>query len=225
MAVEMIKDIETGDIIKTAYDELHAPDSWKQDVILKMQEEEKKNEYKKETTQSDAEATKLKSKSLRLIHFATGASILCAAALCLFLILPNGAPITTKMEDGIYYEDIELKNGEIHFVSNRVAISISPNAGVAFSTAQDAEETPTEVLLTESGGMITFEKTQKSKLPEIAESNWSYIGEQPIYVTVLKTEPVRYQAIYETDSETYELIGEGVTQREFIDELYKRVEK
>lgn len=214
MAVEMIKNIETGDMIKTAYDELHVPDSWKQDVILKMKEEEKKNECKKETTQSH-----------RLIRFATGTAILCAAALCLFLIFPKGAPITTKMEDGIYYEDIELKNGEIHFVSNRVAISISPNAGVAFSTAQEAEENQTEVLLTESGGMITFEKTQKSKLPEIAESNWSYIGEQPIYVTVLKTEPVRYQAIYETDGETYELIGEGVTQREFIDELYRLVKK
>ncbi|MBQ8039621.1 MAG: hypothetical protein IJ274_07110 [Lachnospiraceae bacterium] len=214
MAVEMIKDIENGDMIKTAYDELHAPDSWKQDVILKMKEEEKKNECKKETTQTH-----------RLIRFATGTAILCAAALCLFLILPKGAPITTKMEDGIYYENIELKNGEIHFVSNRVAISISPNAGAAFNTALEAEENPTEVLLTESGGTITFEKTQKSKLPEIAESNWSYIGEQPIYVTVLKTEPVRYQAIYETDGETYELIGEGVTQREFIDELYRLVKK
>ena len=223
MSVDMIKDIETDEVIKTAYDELHAPDSWKQDVILKMQEE-KKNEYKKETIQTDAESTKSKPKSLRLIHFATSAAVLCAAALCLFLILPKGAPITTKMEDGIYYEDIELKNGEIHFVSNRVAISISPNAGSAFSTAREAEETPTEVLLTESGGTITFEKTQKSKLPEIAENNWSYIGELPIYVTVLKSEPIRYQAIYEIDGETYELIGESVTQREFIDELYKRVE-
>ena len=214
MAVEMIKNIENGDMIKTAYDELHAPDSWKQDVILKMKEEEKKNKCKKETTQSH-----------RLIRFATGTAILCAAALCLFLILPKGAPITTKMEDGIYYENIELKNGEIHFVSNRVAISISPNAGAVFSTEQEAEENQTEVLLTESGGMITFEKTQKSKLPEIAESNWSYIGEQPIYVTALKTEPVRYQAIYETDGETYELIGEGVTQRDFIDELYRLVKK
>ncbi len=225
MSVEMIKDIETSESIKNAYDELHAPDSWKQDVILKMKEEEKKNEYIKETTESDAKATKSKSKSIRLIRFATGASVLCAAALCLFLILPKGAPITTKMEDGIYYEDIELKNGEIHFVSNRVAISISPNAGIAYSTAQEAEENPTEVLLTESGGMITFEKTQRSKLPEIAESNWSYIGEQFIYVTVLKTEPVRYQAIYEKDGGTYELIGEGVTQKEFVDELYNRVNK
>ena len=104
MAVEMIKDIENGDMIKTAYDELHAPDSWKQDVILKMKEEEKKNECKKETTQSH-----------RLIRFVTGTAILCAAALCLFLIFPKGAPITTKMEDGIYYEDIELKNVFLHF--------------------------------------------------------------------------------------------------------------
>lgn len=212
MSDDILKDTDISKAVKNTYDALQTPDSWKQEILLKMQEEAMKEE-----------TPTVNEKKSHKIQFMAGLATLCAAALCLFLILPKGTPYVTSIEEGIYYNDIELKNGEIHFVSNRMAISITPNAGNAFSTTEEAQENPTEVLLCESGGMISFEKTQKSKLPEIAESNWSYIEEQLIYVTVLKTEPVRYQAIYEKDGETYELIGEGVTQKEFIDELYKRV--
>ncbi len=212
MSDDILKDTNISKAVKNSYDALQAPDSWKQEILLKMKEESTKEEV-----------MTVNVKKSHKVHFMMGLATLCAAVLCLFLVLPQGTPYITSMEEGVYYDDIDLKNGEIHFVSNRMAISITPNAGNGFSVKEEAQENSTEVLLCESGGMISFEKSQKSKLPEIAESKWSYIEELPIYVTVLKTEPVRYQAIYEKDGETYEIIGEGVTQKEFIDELYKRV--
>ena len=62
-------------------------------------------------------------------------------------------------------------------------------------------------------------------LPEIAESNWSYIGDQKIYVTVLNAADIRYQAVFEKNGTAYEMTGTNVTQKEFIDELYRRVKK
>ncbi len=219
MSDEMMKDVTINEEVKNTYDSLHAPDTWKQETLLKMKEEEIK------VIQKDVKKEKNSKKSLRLNRFAVATATLCVAALCLFIILPKGAPYVTKMDEGIYYDDVELKDGEIHFLPNRMAISITPNAGNTFNTTEEMQENATEVLPSESGGMLTFQKTKSRKLPEIAKSNWSYIGEQKIYVTVLKTEEVRYQAIYEKDGETYELIGEGVTQKEFVDELYDRVTK
>ena len=71
--------------------------------------------------------------------------------------------------------------------------------------------------------MISFDKIDQISLPEIAKDNWSYIGEQKIYVTVLKTEKMRFQAVYEKNGIAYEVIGTGTTQKEFIDFLYEKV--
>lgn len=220
MSFEEKKDAELSNEVKSMYDDMHAPDTWKQETLLKMQEEALRVESEKKVQKADSN---MKKKKVTPFHLIAATAGLCAAAICLFLILPKGASYVTPMEDGAYYDTVELKDGEIHFVSNRVAISISPNAGNAFDTKEETEENTAEVLLAQSGGMITFEKTGNQKLPQIAEDSWSYIGEQKIYVTVLKKDEIRYQAVYEKGGETYEVIGEGVTQKEFIDELYDRI--
>lgn len=62
-------------------------------------------------------------------------------------------------------------------------------------------------------------------MPEIPEEDWSHIGEQQIYVTALKTETVRYQATFEKGGTLCEITGVGVTQKEFIDYLYKKIKE
>jgi len=222
-----IKDTDIDKEMKDTYSVMHAPESWKQETLLKMKEESMQLVQEIEVTEKKPNKKRnvIKISSNHRMRMVAGLAALCAAVLCFVFIIPKGTPYITSIEDGVYYDDIELKGGEIHFVSNRMAISITPNAGNGLAASDSSKENQTEVLLCDSGGIITFEKTQKVNLPELAEANWSYIGEQPIYVTVLKKEIVRYQAIYEKNGETYELIGEGVSQKEFVDELYQRIKK
>lgn len=159
------------------------------------------------------------------------AAAVCVAVLCFVLLRPVGAVYITDMTEGVYYDDVELKDGVIHFVSNRVAISISPNAGNAVidkeqeSQGVNGEDAMVEEITTRSGGIISLQHTASLSLPEMAGDNWSYIREHKIYVTVLKTEKIRYQAAFEIEGEAYELTGIDVTQKEFIDYLYKFLSK
>ena len=77
----------------------------------------------------------------------------------------------------------------------------------------------------DGGGLLIYKKTAAIKFPDIGEKNWSYIGEQKIYITVLNTVDSRYQAVFEKDGQAYEVTGIGVWQKEFIDYLYRIVKK
>lgn len=152
----------------------------------------------------------------------------CAAILCLVLFWPRGIKYITPVEDGNYYEEVSIKDGVIIFNQNRVAISITPNAGkvVIGGETKTEEETVISTISekqSESGGDLVFQEVSALSLPEIREDAWSNIGEQQIYVTVLKAEDYRYQAAFEKDGIAYEVIGTGVTQKEFIDFLYAQI--
>lgn len=204
-----------------AYSNIKAPADLKADTLEEMAREEEKYKETKEQ--------KKESKSNRnIFYYGALAAALCAAVFCIFLLRPEGISYVTSMEEGVYYDEVELENGVIHFVANRVAISITPNAGSVVigqegTEAQEEIIEREEAIKTKSGGNIIFRERNAVSLPEIAEDNWSYIEEQKIYVTVLKTEKVRYQAVFERDGTAYEIIGEDVTQKEFIEELYQRV--
>lgn len=156
-----------------------------------------------------------------------------AAALVCVLIFAGslgetmGASYVTAMEEGVYYDSVELKDGEILFVANRVAISITPNAGGIVIGQEDSEEITVWKVIeeneTDTGGSLIYQRTGTVALPKISEMSWSHIGEQKIYVTVLKTEEIRYQAVFEKDGQVFEVIGRNVTQKEFIDYLYRKV--
>ena len=161
-----------------------------------------------------------------------------AALLCAILILTvfKGTPVTpyiTQLEDDVFCEEVKLEDGELHFVASRVAISITPNAGgVTIGQKQDGEVSEAEdsaQILEEkenaNGGQLIYKKIESVKLPDIGENNWSYIGEQKIYITVLDTQDIRYQAFFEKDGQAYEVTGIGVWQKEFIDYLYRIVKK
>ena len=72
---------------------------------------------------------------------------------------------------------------------------------------------------------MKFLKEDAASVPEINEDSWSYIEEQKIYVSFLKAEGMRYQAVYEKEEAFYEVIGTNVTQKEFIDYLYQKIKK
>lgn len=204
-----------------AYSKIKVPTGLKADTLRKMiAENEKYNEAKGQLKGS-------KNKK-NILYYGAAAAALCAAVICIILIRPEGITYVTSIEEGIYYDEVELKNGIIHFVNNRVAISITPNAG-SIVIGQEGKENPkddtkpAEEKKMESGGTVIFRERDSVSLPEISEDDWSYIGEQKIYVTVLNAGEVRYQAVFEKSGTVYEMIGEGVTQKEFIDELYQRV--
>ncbi|MBD5472004.1 MAG: hypothetical protein HDR20_03625 [Lachnospiraceae bacterium] len=161
------------------------------------------------------------------------AALICAA---LVLMVLKGTPAPsyiTQLENGVFCEEVKLGDGELHFVADWVVISITPNAGgVTIGQMQDGEllvpEDGDQVLEqkeNDGGGLLIYKKTAAIKFPDIGEKNWSYIGEQKIYITVLNTVDSRYQAVFEKDGQAYEVTGIGVWQKEFIDYLYRIVKK
>ena len=216
------------------YDDLKVPSDLKAQTLAMMLKEDANLLREQETsTQKESKISNgkmKKSNSSKRFHYTRYGAVLltaCAAVLCFVIFMPHGAPYITKLEDGTYYETVELKDGKINFMQNRMAISITPNAGLAIGSDIEAAEEKEEVLLLEkeskSGGKLRFLETTKVTLPNMSQSGWSHIGEQEIYVTVLKTEEIRYQAVYEKDGIIYEVIGIDVTQKEFIDFLYEQV--
>ena len=215
-------DLDGKEFEKT-YNSIKASNELKTDTLQKMLKESEKEMLPQKTSPR---------KKAMIIRPLSLAAVLCAAALVVFILQPKGASYITPMEEGEYYDKVELKDGVICFVKNRVVISISPNAGTVTigqekkdETVNEKEINETEEVVTKSGGVITYQAVSTVSLPEIAESSWSYIGDQKIYVTVLNAESIRYQAVFEKAGTAYEMTGTNVTQREFIDELYQRVKR
>lgn len=208
------------------YNKIAAPQDLKADTLTKMLEENKK--INRENATLEKQKKKGKAPVLRYGGVAAAAFV---AAMCLIVLHPTGAVYVTPMEEGEYYQEIELKDGTIYFVENRVAISISPNAGLVVigQETQDTDEKENDQVIleqkTENGGMLVLKEVDEVQLPEITEKNWSCIGEQNLYVTVLKTDGNLYQAVYEKDGRVLEVIGIEVSQKEFVDFLYQQVKE
>lgn len=158
-------------------------------------------------------------------------ALLCAAFVFVVFRGTPGTPYLTQMEEDVFYEEVMLEDGELHFVANRVAISITPNAGITVGQKQDGESPAMEDahILEEKemadGGQLVYKRIAAIKLPDIGEKDWSYIGEQKIYITMLDTLDTHYQAVFEKDGQAYEVTGIGVCQKEFIDYLYQIIKK
>lgn len=210
---------------KDTFSGIHASEELKDHTLAQMLEEKK-------AQSGEGKDRPLSAKGKW--HMAVPAiAFLCAALVFVVLKGTPGTPYLTQMEDGVFYEEVKLEDGELHFVAGRMAISITPNAGgVTIGQEQDGELlTPEdgEQILEEkenaNGGQLAYKKIASIKLPDIGEKNWSYIGKQKIYITVLDTLDTRYQAVFEKDGQAYEVTGTGVWQKEFIDYLYRIVKK
>lgn len=204
---------------------IHASEDLKARTLTAMLDEEKIRS--KETKGRPSSVKKMWTISV------PAAVLLCAALVLMVLKGTPGTPYLTQLENGVFCEEVKLEDGELHFVTGRVSISITPNAGgVTTLQKQDGElpapEAGEQILEKKenaAGGQLIYKKIAAIKPLNIGEKNWSYIGEQKIYITVLDTVDTRYQAIFEKDGQAYEVTGIGVWQKEFIDYLYQIVKK
>ncbi|MDE6185315.1 MAG: hypothetical protein K2G39_07830, partial [Lachnospiraceae bacterium] len=197
-----------------AYRNVKAPEALKKGTLNQMLAKEEGLKRQPE---------KVQKRKLPVWYYGAMAAAVCVVVFWVSALRSDGITYVTMIEEGVFYEEVELKDGWIRFLPNRVIISISPNAGQAGFQGEDKnglpvekETEPEELIQTKSGGQLKFFKTDGLLTPELAEEDWSYIGEQKIYVSVLKTDGVRFHAIYERGGSAYEVIGENVTQKEFI---------
>ncbi len=207
-----------------AYRDIKAPEALKKDTLMRMFAEEER------LKQENGNGYK---RTPAIWYYGVVAAALCAAVLVFAVLRPEGISYITPMEEGVFYDEVELEDGMIRFAPGRVAISISPNAGQALVAQEESqsglfhgeEAELIELTESESGGELKFLKEDAASVPEINEDSWSYIEEQKIYVSFLKAEGMRYQAVYEKEEAFYEVIGTNVTQKEFIDYLYQKIKK
>ena len=107
--------------MKKEYEKVKAPESLKSETLKMMNEG---GQTVKEN---------------RNYRYPAAALVACAAVLCFVLFWPRGVRYLTPMEDGTYYEEIAIKNGNIIFNQNRVAISIKLNVGKVVIGVEKAE--------------------------------------------------------------------------------------
>lgn len=208
----------------SAYRDIKAPEELKKDTLIRMLAEEER------LKQGNGKVYK---RNPAVWHYGVVAAALCAAVLVFAVLRPEGISYITPMEEGVFYDEVELEDGIIRFEPSRVVIAISPNAGQALIAQEEPqsglfqgeEAELIELTESESGGELKFLMENVVSVPGINEDSWSYIGDQKIYVSFLKTEGMRYQAVYEKDDMSYEVIGTNVTQKEFIDYLYQKIKK
>lgn len=219
------EDDELRKEFKDTFSGIHASEDLKARTLTAMLDEEEIQS--KETKGRPSPVKKICTVSI------PAAALLCAVLVLMVLKGTPETPYITQLENGVFCEEVKLEDGELHFTKGRVAISITPNAGSVttlqkqdgeLSASEDAEEIMEEKKM-DGGGQLIYKKTAAIKLPDIGEKNWSYIGDQKIYITVLDTVDTRYQAVFEKDGQAYEVTGICVWQKEFIDYLYQIVKK
>ncbi len=212
-----------------AYENINAPDNLKEETLHKMFEEDTNLQSGISVEESEDASGLQKGRKVFRYRYVAPIAVVFAAILCIVVFWPKGAVYVTPIEDAVYYEEVELKNGIIKFNQNRVAISITPNAGnvvIGESAVKQDADVAEHILQqeeTEGGGELIFKEIVQLSLPEIREDAWSNIGKQKIYVTVLKADEYRYQAAFEKSGVAYEAIGSNVSQKEFIDFLYTQI--
>lgn len=193
------------------YGKVQAPQSLKAETLALMKEEQQKGSAKGRRTGAK-----------RILPWGA-AAVLCGVLACLFLLPGRGAVYITPMEEGVHYDRVELSDGVLYFQSGRVSISVTPNAGSAMSSEESREGDDFAEEKTSPGGGTLICTRSSQGLPEADEADWSQIDGQQVYVTVLKKEPILYQAVFEKEGTVWEITGEGVPQKEFIDYLYEKM--
>lgn len=197
------------------YGKVQAPESLKAETLALMEEKQRKGSAQGRRTGAK-----------RILPWSVAAAvILCGVLGCLLFFPGRGAVYITPMEEGVYYDRVELTDGVLHFQSGMVSVFVPPNAGNATSGEESREEKDFAEERTVPGGGTLACSRSSLGLPEAAEADWSQIDGRQVYVTVLKKDPILYQAVFEKEGTVWEITGEGVSQKEFIDYLYKKMKE
>lgn len=208
--------------IRAVFDQIKAPEDLKADTLRKMQEESKDTE-RKQKTQSK--------KRRSVLAGAVCMAAVCAASLLIFLVKnQQGSVIITPLKEDAFCQDVEVKDGALHFVRQNMEISLGVDAGLSYGGLQEKEseeEAPPadgEETKAQQSGRIDRTKLSEFNWQQISPEDWSYIGEQKIYITVTAGEE-EFEAVYEQEGTIWKIAGRGVTQEEFIKYLYQAVKK
>lgn len=207
------------------YDNLKAPEQWKMDIKVLMQDEMAKNnkhledtdrargnhsEFAQEQKVVDIQSKKRLSKGYKMILTAGG---IAAAVLLIFTVnIMNGPRFVTPMKDGEIQSEVALKDTNLYF-----EIQEKEDSAVLAGKKEDSQSSVT-FEIDDTGEVITRDsQADKKRLP-------SYVKGIPVYLTIIATdEGYQYTAIYEKDGETCEFTRVGITQKEFIRLLFKEL--
>lgn len=200
---------------KAAFDGIKAPEDLKADTLCKM------FGGKEQTLQ-------IKQNNRKRRWIGTCAAVLCIMFVCVIWGGRTDNGIVTSLEENVFYDTVELKNGELRFINKRVNIDVTPNAGqaAAGSTEDEMQGENSEKELdreeAKEGGSLFMRKAAKKDLEQVSEEEWSYVGKKKLYITVVDGGK-GYCAVFEKDGDIYALEGISVSQKNFIEYLLKKI--
>lgn len=212
---------------KGVYDNLKAPEQWKTNIKALMREELAKNNTPTENAdstqiyrmdfednQSVVDIGSKQKLSMRYRMLLTAGGIAAAIILVIVVNLMNGPRFVTPMKDGEIQSVVALKDTNLYF---EIQDMEETDSSVLAGTGGDQNEINFEID-GETGEIVTSGKSDD------AGTTPSYIKGIPVYLTITATdEGYRFTASYEKDGRDCEITRVGITQKEFIQLLYKEM--
>lgn len=212
---------------KEVYDNLKAPEQWKTDIKALMREELAKNAPPTENAdrsrsirkgfaqeQSVVDIGSKKKSPMSYGMFLTAGGIVAAIILLLVVNLMNGPRFITPMKDDEILSVVVLKDTSLYFeiqdMEEADSFVLAGTSGIQNEIIFEIDE--------ETGEIVTSGKSDDAGITP------SYIKGIPVFLTITATEEgYRYTASYEKDGQDCEITCTGITQKEFIQLLYKKM--
>lgn len=169
---------------------------------------------------------KKKSKGKRAAVIGTMALMAAALGIVLYSFSGRDGFYVTPISEDAYYAQIEVADGMIYFAERGQSLEITPNAS---KTELGQDETTEKDETEQNGGAVTevgdngFIRVKESagSLPEAKEGEYSYVAGEKLLVTAAMGEKPVYTAYLARDGILYTVVGDGVSQKQFLDYIYK----
>lgn len=206
---------------KEVYDNLKTPERWKTNVKTLMQEEMKKEASQPDDIQRMTEDDFTDNKESRVVdihskkkfsrRYKTMLSVSGIAAAILFVFMFNvtkSPQFVTPMKDGEVQAEVAMKDTTLYF-----------------EIQEDDKSSNTDVMAGKQENNSGFQIKVDNETGEVVvedDAIPSYIRGTEVYLTITVTdEGYQYTAVYDKDGEHCEITRSGMTQKEFIQLLYK----
>lgn len=213
--------------LRQEYDRIQAPEELKQRTKQLMRERLRLEKPAAEGDPvGDGKRGGAKKKSLKNRTAVIGSVALAAAALCITIYAFGGRNgfYVTPVSDESYYAEVEVSDGIIHFAERGEMSGMMPNASKAEAGDGAGEnasgEEEGETAKAGNSGSIRI-KEGTGSLPKAGEEEYSYVAGEKFLVTAVKKEEPVYTAYLERDGILYTVTAEGVSQKQFLDYIYR----
>lgn len=203
------------------YGQLKAPEEWK--VAIKEQMRQAVEQENKENKATVTSINKRKKNVFRAFYAVAGVA---AAAMICIVVLPFGKKSSiykVPMKEGTYYEEVLLKQGELHF--NEKEKDLFGELGLTFGQGTGELKQEEKTTYDVGNGTVTVTLVEDVKMPE-KKGNYSNINGTEMFITTETDQDEKnYKAEYVKDGNMITVEGNQVTQKEFVEFLYKEVMK